>query len=105
MIYTIVSNYNPPRYYELYPTIGFTQIDNETENKLIVTSVSPVDLTWEDIDLCVNNTAMEHDNLGIINYGDVIDLTSIAGTGNYTVYIIYEPTNIILNSYNFDSEI
>jgi len=83
------------------PTITFTQTDQSSTNTLTVVSVDPVDVLWSDIGLLVDGDARNHGNSGTVTAGDIIDLTSIAGTGEYTVSIIHIPTNTLLGIYEF----
>ena len=83
------------------PTITFTQTDKSTENELIVESVDPVDLDWSDLELQVDQTFSYHGMSGTVTVGDIIDISSIAGTSYYTISIRYIPTNILIESYSF----
>jgi hypothetical protein len=83
------------------PTITFIQTDQSSTNTLTVVSVDPVGVLWSDIRLLVDGEARNHGNSGTVNAGDVIDLTSIAGTGEYTVSIIHIPTNTLIGVYEF----
>lgn len=83
------------------PSILFTKTDTDEINRLTVVSVDPVDVLWSDIRLLVDGEACNHGNSGTVKAGDIIDLTSIAGTGEYTVSIIHIPTNTLIGVYEF----
>jgi len=83
------------------PSISFTKTDTDEINQLTVVSVDPVDVLWPDIRLLVDGEARNHGNSGTVKAGDIIDLTSIAGTGEYTVSIIHIPTNTLIGVYEF----
>ena len=83
------------------PTITFTQTDKSTENELIVESVDPVDLDWSSLELQVDQTFSYHGMSGTVTVGDIIDISSIAGTSYYTISIRHIPTNILIASYSF----
>ena len=84
------------------PVLIFTQIDTASINTLTVESITPTDTLWADIELLVNGTEHDHMKSGTVTDGDVLNITSIAGTGAYTITFKYTPTNTtIADSYVF----
>lgn len=89
---------SPP---ELTPTITFIYTDQSTTNTLTVVAADPTTVTWADLQLLVNGTVHDHNLSGTVTAGDMIDLTSIAGTGAYTITIRHKSTNTLLYMYEF----
>jgi len=83
------------------PTVSFTKVDQISVNTLTVVSVDPENALWEDIRLIMGDISFNHGNSGTIQVGDVIDLTSILGIGEYTISLIHEPTNTLLGIFDF----
>ena len=88
---------NPP----VIPTISFIKEDTTSTNTLTVVSASPADVDWSDLGLQVDGTVADHGMSGIVLAGDIIDITSIAGTGAYTITIRYIPTNTLIGEFDF----
>ena len=86
---------------EFTPIILFVKTDATAINKLEVYAVDPIDLSWSNIELQINETTQDHGMSGIISLGDVLDLTSIAGTGTYNVSFWYIPTDAIIVRFEF----
>ncbi len=61
----------------------------------------PSDIDWSDLKLQVDGTTADHGMSGTVAVADRINITSIAGTGAYTITIIYIPTNTLLGMWDF----
>jgi len=68
---------------------------------LTVLFADPDTLLWEDIELRIDGVRNYHGKSGIINVGDMIDLTSIAGTGDYNVQFRYRPSDMLIAQFEF----
>ncbi len=86
---------------ELHPIITFTKTDFGDENSLTVIVADPDTLLWQDIELQINGVKHYHGKTGIIIEGEWIDITSIAGTGEYTVQFIYMPSDLLIAQFEF----
>jgi len=86
---------------EIPPTISFAKTDMTSTNTLTVLSASPANLDWSDLELQVDGTAADHGMSGTVLAGDIIDITSIAGTGAYTITIRHIPTNTLIGEFDF----
>ena len=99
--YVYVSGMIGPPTTMVSPSVMFTKTDQSATNTLTVVAVDPVTVEWEDIELLVDGMVENHGMLGIVIAGDIIDLTSIAGTGAYTISFRHIPTNTLLASFEF----
>jgi len=61
----------------------------------------PSDIDWSELKLQVDGTTADHGMSGIVTVADRINITSIAGTGAYTITIIHIPTNTLLGMWDF----
>lgn len=86
---------------DVTPVIVFTKVDTSNENTLTVIRADPVTSNWGDIELRINDTANEHGLTGLVADGDMLNLTSIAGTGAYNVSFWYIPTDAIIVKFEF----
>lgn len=83
------------------PIMTFIATDQEDINTLTVNTIDPSNVNWSDIELQVNGTAQDHGMSGIVTEGDIIDISNIAGTGEYTINIRHMPTNTLIASFDF----
>ena len=86
---------------EMAPSITFAKIDQSKTNTLTVTGYGPTMMKWEDILLKIDSATRNHYMSGTVKIRDTIDITSIAGTGGYTVLIIYKPSNSEICKFGF----
>jgi RNA polymerase subunit RPABC4/transcription elongation factor Spt4 len=86
------------------PTITFSKQDLSAYNSLNVVYTKPSDIDWIELELRVDGNAVDHGMYGIVSKADSINITSIAGTGEYSISIIYMPTKTILGSWDFTGE-
>ena len=87
---------------EITPIITFLKQDTKTINTLTVTSASPSDsLYWEYIELRINETTQDHGLSGLVTNGDIVNLTSIAGTGTYNASFWNIPIDAIIVRFEF----
>ncbi len=83
------------------PTVTFAKVDQASVNTLTVVSVDPENLLWEDISLLIGSIGINHGKTGTIQAGDVLDITSYAGTGEYTISLRHKPTNTLIGVFDF----
>ena len=83
------------------PAISFSKIDTSSVNTLTVVSADPADLSWSDLELRIDSEVTNHGLYDLVRAGDVIDLTPIAGDGEYVISIIHEPSNTLICSFDF----
>ena len=102
---------------EAAPTLTFIKEDKATVNTLTVISADPSDISWGDIELLINGTAVDKiyksDNTAYgtgdtINAGNVIDISETAYHFNSTlehsactISIRHIPTNTLIGTYAF----
>jgi hypothetical protein len=94
-VHTLAYNMTPPPS-ETTPAMILSMTDSSQINTLTVGSVNEVDWPWADFELLVNESVTDHGMTGNVTEGDVIDLTSIAGTGAYNVSLRYIPTGSLM---------
>ena len=104
-VYVYVSNQiGSQREWDFTPSIQFSKQDLSKYNTLNVIYSDPSDIDWSDIELQVDGTTANHGMSGIVTIGDGINITSIAGTGAYTITIKYIPTDTVLGTWDFKAE-
>lgn len=86
---------------ESAPTITFQKEDKSSDNTLTVIAADPSDLLWGDLELQVDGSATAHGRSGTVTAGGILDISTIAGTGAYTISIRHIPTNTLIGSYDF----
>ena len=83
------------------PSISFSKQDLSDYNSLNVIYSYPSDIDWNDLELRVDYNTEDHGMSGTVTVADSINITNIAGTGEYNITIIYIPTNTLIGSWNF----
>ena len=90
---------------EAAPTLTFQKEDKAAVNTLTVISADPSDISWGDIEILIDGTAVVggHNESGVITAGTILDVTDLvgAGTGAYTISIRHVPTNTLIGTYDF----
>ena len=102
---------------EAAPTITFLKEDKAAVNTLTVIAADPSDVSWGDIEILVNGTAVDHNETGAVTAGTIIDITDLVNasllsgaldgtgisskTGAYTISIRHVPTNTLIGTYDF----
>jgi len=102
-VYVYVSDMGPSTYYEMAPTIAFTKTDQSTINTMTVLYVDPSDVFWSDIELLVDGSEENYGMSGMVSEGDMIDITSIAGTGAYEISFKHNPTSTLIYRTTFNA--
>jgi hypothetical protein len=87
--------------WESTPTISFSKQDLSDYNSLNVIYSDPSDVDWSALELWVDGNTVDHGMSGKVKVGDSININSIAGTGEYSIRIVYIPTNTLLGSWGF----
>jgi len=82
-------------------SISFSKQDLSDYNSLNVIYSYPSDIDWNDLELRVDYNTEDHGMSGTVTVADSINITNIAGTGEYNITIIYIPTNTLIGSWNF----
>jgi len=95
-VYVYISGQIGPSPGPFTPTIACHKTDESTLNTLTILSIDPKTILWEDIELQVNRTAKNHGMSGLVSAEDTIDITSIAGTGEYSIVIRHLSTNTLI---------
>jgi len=104
-VYVYVSGMNSARNWESSPIVYFTKNDQSTTNSITIISADPINIDWSDIELQVDGMEQNHGMSGIVTVGDRIDISNIAGNGEYTISFRYVPSNTLLGSFDFTGEI
>ena len=97
---------------EAAPTITFLKEDKAAVNTLTVIAADPSDVSWGDIEILVNGTAIiDHNMTAAVTAGTILDITALvnaipdaipdAGKGAYTISIRHVPTNTLIGTYDF----
>lgn len=98
-----ITYFDEIEYWDSFPNIIFSKIDLSDTNNLTVVNADPTNLDWIDIELLVDGEAVDHSISGRVDTGDMLDITSIAGTGSYNISFRHLPTNTLLASFNFEA--
>jgi len=91
---------------EAAPTLTFQKNDKAAVNTLTVIAADPSDLSWGDIEVQINGTAVADHGKGVtlVAAGSILDVAVApisAGTGAYTIGIRHVPTNTLIGTYSF----
>ena len=96
---TMDSDKNITAVFEIQPEIVF--IVDDSNDTLTVTSVSPMGISWDDIEIyCYNDTDSAYIEMqGKVEVGDVIYVRESGLYGEVTVNITWRPSDTLLASY------
>jgi hypothetical protein len=81
---------------EFMPLVSFIKQERGDTYSILAFAVGSDSVSWSDLRLLIDGSAINHGKTGFVQAGDSIDLTSLIGNDSYTVSIIYTPTEIII---------